>query len=84
MGTVSVLGLAGAKSTPNTAPAAPENESADQPANRDQTAFADLGARIGEDNETLQQKRIAFAKTHTWENSVSELYKVIEQKENLN
>ena len=54
MGTVSVLGLAGAKSTPDTAPAAPENESADQPANRDQTAFADLGARIGEDNETLR------------------------------
>jgi len=54
MGTVSVLGLAGAKSTPDTAQAAPENESADQPANRDQTAFADLGARIGEDNETLR------------------------------
>ena len=54
MGTVSVLGLAGAKSTPDTAPAAPENESADQPANRDQTAFADLGGRIGEDNETLR------------------------------
>lgn len=54
MGTVSVLGLAGAKSTPDTAPAAPENESADQPPNRDQTTFADLGARIGEDNETLR------------------------------
>jgi len=39
---------------------------------------------LGEDNEALQQKRIAFARTHTWENSVSELYKVIEQKENLN
>lgn len=39
---------------------------------------------LKEDNTELRQKRIAFAKTHTWENSVSELYKVIEQKENLN
>jgi teichuronic acid biosynthesis glycosyltransferase TuaH len=37
-----------------------------------------------EDSAALQQKRIDFARTHTWENSVSELYKVIEQKENLN
>jgi chromosome segregation ATPase len=55
MGTVSVFGLVGAKSAPDAAPApAPEHESTDQPANRDKTTFADLGARIGEDNETLR------------------------------
>jgi crescentin len=53
MGTVSVLGLAGAKSTPDAAPA-PEHKSTDQPANRDKITFADLGARIGEDNEALR------------------------------
>jgi len=53
MGTVSVLGLAGAKSTPDAAPA-PEHESVDQPASSDKTTFADLGARIGEDNEMLR------------------------------
>jgi crescentin len=55
MGTVSVLGLAGAKSTPDAAPApTPEHKSADHPANRDKMTFADLGARIGEDNEALR------------------------------
>ena len=56
MGTVSdLLGLAGAKSTPDASPApAPEQKSADQPANRDKMTFADLGARIGEDNEALR------------------------------
>src|ERR1051326_3332524 len=48
MGTVSdLLGLAGAKSTPDaSAPLAPEHKSAE--------TFADLGARIGEDNEALR------------------------------
>jgi chromosome segregation ATPase len=48
MGTVSdLLGLAGAKSTPDASAAlAPEHKSAE--------TFADLGARIGEDNEALR------------------------------
>jgi len=56
MGTVSDLrGFAGAKSTPDASPApAPEQKSADQTANRDKMTFADLGARIGEDNEALR------------------------------
>ncbi|MFL5077776.1 MAG: hypothetical protein ACJ8DS_21310, partial [Microvirga sp.] len=56
MGTVSDLrGLAGAKSTPDAAPGpAPEQKSADHPASRDKMTFADLGARIGEDNEALR------------------------------
>ena len=56
MGTVSdLLGLASAKSTPDASPAiVPEQRSADHPANRDKKTFADLGARIGEDNETLR------------------------------
>src|SRR5258708_10181878 len=56
MGTVSDLrGLAGAKSTPDASPApAPEQKSAAHPANRDKMTFADLGARIGEDNEALR------------------------------
>jgi teichuronic acid biosynthesis glycosyltransferase TuaH len=39
---------------------------------------------LKEDGKELQKKRSAFARTHTWENSVGELYKRIEQKENLN
>ena len=56
MGTVSdLLGLAGAKLTPDASPAlAPEQRSADLPANRDKMTFADLGTRIGEDNEALR------------------------------
>jgi len=56
MGTVSdLLGLAGAKSTPDASPAlVPEQKGADQSARRDKMTFADLGARIGEDNETLR------------------------------
>jgi len=56
MGTVSdLLGLAGAKSTPDASAAtAPDRRSDDHPANRDKTTFADLGARIGEDNEALR------------------------------
>lgn len=33
---------------------------------------------MAEDNEQLQQKRIAFAKTHTWTKNVEEIYKAIE------
>jgi crescentin len=56
MGTVSdLLGLAGAKSTPDASAAtAPDRRSDDHPANRDKATFADLGARIGEDNEALR------------------------------
>jgi len=56
MGTVSdLLGLAGAKSTPDASPAlVPDPRSADNSANRDKMTFADLGARIGEDNEALR------------------------------
>ena len=56
MGTVSdLLGLAGAKSMPDASLAiVPELRSADHPANRDKMTFADLGARIGEDNEALR------------------------------
>jgi len=56
MGTVSDLrGLAGAKSTPDAASApAPDQKSADHSASRDKMTFADLGARIGEDNEALR------------------------------
>jgi crescentin len=56
MGTVSdLLGLAGAKSTPDASPGrAAEQKSADHPASRDKMTFADLGARIGEDNEALR------------------------------
>ena len=56
MGTVSDLrGLAGAKSTPDASPGrAAEQKSADHPASRDKMTFADLGARIGEDNEALR------------------------------
>ena len=56
MGTVSdLLGLAGAKSMPDASPAlAPEQRSADHTADRDKMTFADLGARIGEDNEALR------------------------------
>ena len=56
MGTVSDLrGLAGAKSTPDAAPVpAPEHKSADDLPSRDKMTFADLGARIGEDNEALR------------------------------
>lgn len=36
---------------------------------------------LKENNNTLREKRIAFANTHTWENSVGELCKRIEQKE---
>jgi glycosyltransferase involved in cell wall biosynthesis len=39
---------------------------------------------LAEDNEQKQQSRIDFARTHTWENCVDELYRLIEQKENLN
>lgn len=33
---------------------------------------------MAEDDEQLQQKRIAFAKTHTWAKNVEEIYKAIE------
>lgn len=33
---------------------------------------------MAEDDEQLQQKRIAFAKTHTWAKNVDEIYKAIE------
>ena len=56
MGTVSdLLGLASAKSTTDASPAlVPEQKSTDQSASRDKMTFADLGARIGEDNEALR------------------------------
>lgn len=34
---------------------------------------------LKEDNENLQQQRKQFASAHTWENSVSEIYKAINQ-----
>jgi len=40
-----------------------------------------IGQALRENNEELKQKRIAFAHTHTWENSVGELSKCVEQKE---
>jgi glycosyltransferase involved in cell wall biosynthesis len=33
---------------------------------------------LQEDNEKIRQKRIKFAREHTWENNVREIYKVIE------
>ncbi|MFL5742656.1 MAG: glycosyltransferase family 1 protein, partial [Flavisolibacter sp.] len=39
---------------------------------------------LKEDSRESQQKRIEFARTHTWENSVGELYKRIEEKQHLN
>lgn len=39
---------------------------------------------LAEDNDQRRQSRIDFARTHTWENCVDELYRLIEQKENLN
>jgi glycosyltransferase involved in cell wall biosynthesis len=39
---------------------------------------------LDENSAELKRSRIAFAKTHTWENSVDELSKRIEQKQNLN
>lgn len=39
---------------------------------------------LDENSEELRQKRMVFARTHTWENSVGELKKRIEQKQNLN
>ncbi len=37
---------------------------------------------LKENSDLLKEKRIAFAKTHTWENSIEELCKYIMQKEN--
>jgi len=34
---------------------------------------------LAEDSRTLQQKRIQFAGTHTWENNVKEIYKAINE-----
>jgi len=39
---------------------------------------------LAEDSPALHEKRMAFAATHTWENSVGELKRLIEQKQNLN
>ena len=36
---------------------------------------------LEEDNEQRRQSRIAFARTHTWENSVDELCKRIRERE---
>jgi glycosyltransferase involved in cell wall biosynthesis len=33
---------------------------------------------LDEDNIELKRKRVAFARSHTWENSVNEIYKVID------
>ena len=35
---------------------------------------------LGENNEELQKRRINFAAMHTWENSVGELSKYVEQQ----
>jgi hypothetical protein len=36
---------------------------------------------LAEDNDEKQAKRISFAQSHSWENSVSEIYKAIKQNE---
>ncbi|MBL6448913.1 glycosyltransferase [Fulvivirga sp. 29W222] len=42
--------------------------------------FAELVAKaIAEDNEQVAQNRIAFAKSHTWENNVENIYEVMER-----
>jgi chromosome segregation ATPase len=83
MGTVSVLGLAGAKSTPDAA-SAPEHESAEQPTNRDKKTFADLGARIGEDNKALRDLLIDTShQLSTIDNLKDTFAKLVEPLSNL-
>lgn len=39
---------------------------------------------LKENSEELSKKRIEFARSHSWENNVKEIYKVIEETENSN
>lgn len=39
---------------------------------------------LSEDNPSLEEKRIRFASSHTWENSVGQLCQRIEEKQNMN
>lgn len=47
---------------------------------KDKMSFADLVQKaLEEDNGDIAQERIKFAKSHTWENNVANIYKVMEE-----